>query len=112
MFSHPTPEAYASDASHIRVFVGERDAACLTLYSFYSVYSFYVLKRVINVGISTFLLTLLHLSLSLEGQVPSKILLNRWNHWDSAHFSSLNESEKMYTSVSVATVPQIGAEVL
>ena len=60
MFSHPNPEAYASDASHIRVFVGERDAACLTLYSFYSVYSFYVLKRVINVGISTFLLTLLH----------------------------------------------------
>lgn len=39
--------------------------------------------------------------LSLEGQVPSKILLNRWNHWDSAHFSSLNESEKMYTSMSV-----------
>lgn len=112
MFSHPNPEAYASDASHIRVFVGERDASCLTLYSFYSVYSFYVLKRVINVGISTFLLTLLHLSLSLEGQVPSKILLNRWNHWDSAHFSSLNESEKMYTSVSVATVPQIGTEVL
>ena len=112
MFSHPNPEAYASDASHIRVFVGERDAACLTLYSFYSVYSFYVLKRVINVGISTFLLTLLHLSLSLAGQVPSKILLNRWNHWDSAHFSSLNESEKMYTSVSVATVPQIGTEVL
>ena len=58
------------------------------------------------------LLTLLHLSLSLAGQVPSKILLNRWNHWDSAHFSSLNESEKMYTSVSVATVPQIGTEVL
>ena len=112
MFSHPNPEAYASDASHIRVFVGERDTACLTLYSFYSVYSFYVLKRVINVGISTFLLTLLHLSLSLAGQVPSKILLNRWNHWDSAHFSSLNESEKMYTSVSVATVPQIGTEVL
>lgn len=112
MFSHPNPEAYASDASHIRVFVGERDAACLTLYSFYSVYSFYVLKRVINVGISTFLLTLLHLSLSLEGQVPSKILLNRWNHWDSAHFSSLNESEKMYTSMSVATAPQIGTEVL
>ncbi len=112
MFSHPNPEAYASDASHIRVFVGERDASCLTLYSFSSVYSFYVLKRVINVGISTFLLTLLHLSLSLAGQVPSKILLNRWNHWDSAHFSSLNESEKMYTSVSVATVPQIGTEVL
>lgn len=112
MFSHPNPEAYASDASHIRVFVGERDASCPTLYSFYSVYSFYVLKRVINVGISTFLLTLLHLSLSLEGQVPSKIRLNRWNHWDSAHFSSLNESEKMYTSVSVATVPQIGTEVL
>ena len=112
MFSHPNPEAYASDASHIRVFVGDRDASCLTLYSFSSVYSFYVLKRVINVGISTFLLTLLHLSLSLAGQVPSKILLNRWNHWDSAHFSSLNESEKMYTSVSVATVPQIGTEVL
>lgn len=112
MFSHPNPEAYASDASHIRVFVGERDASCLTLYSFYSVYSFYVLKRVIDVGISTFLLTLLHLSLSLEGQVPSKILLNRWNHWDSAHFSSLNESEKMYTSMSVATAPQIGTEVL
>lgn len=112
VFSHPNPEAYASDASHIRVFVGERDASCLTLYSFSSVYSFYVLKRVINVGISTFLLTLLHLSLSLAGQVPSKILLNRWNHWDSAHFSSLNESEKMYTSVSVATVPQIGTEVL
>ena len=112
MFSHPNPEAYASDASHIRVFVGERDASCLTLYSFSSVYSFYVLKRVINVGISTFLLTLLHLSLSLAGQVPSKILLNRWNHWDSAHFPSLNESEKMYTSVSVATVPQIGTEVL
>lgn len=112
MFSHPNPEAYASDASHIRVFVGERDASCLTLYSFSSVYSFYVLKRVINVGISTFLLTLLHLSLSLAGQVPSKILLNRWNHWDSAHFSSLNESEKMYTSMSVATVPQIGTEVL
>lgn len=112
MFSHPNPEAYASDASHIRVFVGERDASCLTSYSFSSVYSFYVLKRVINVGISTFLLTLLHLSLSLAGQVPSKILLNRWNHWDSAHFSSLNESEKMYTSVSVATVPQIGTEVL
>lgn len=112
MFSHPNPETYASDASHIRVFVGERDASCLTLYSFSSVYSFYVLKRVINVGISTFLLTLLHLSLSLAGQVPSKILLNRWNHWDSAHFSSLNESEKMYTSVSVATVPQIGTEVL
>lgn len=112
MFSHPNPEAYASDVSHIRVFVGERDASCLTLYSFSSVYSFYVLKRVINVGISTFLLTLLHLSLSLAGQVPSKILLNRWNHWDSAHFSSLNESEKMYTSVSVATVPQIGTEVL
>ncbi len=69
MFSHPNPEAYASDASHIRVFVGERDASCLTLYSFSSVYSFYVLKRVINVGISTFLLTLLHLSLSLAGQV-------------------------------------------
>ena len=112
MFSHPNLEAYASDASHIRVFVGERDASCLTLYSFYSVYSFYVLKRVINVGISTFLLTLLHLSLSLEGQVPSKILLNRWNHWDSAHFPSLNESEKMYTSMSVATAPQIGTEVL
>ena len=112
MFSHPNPEAYASDASHIRVFVGERDASCLTLYSFSSVYSFYVLKRVINVGISTFLLTLLHLSLSLEGQVPSKILLNRWNHWDSAYFSSLNESEKMYTSMSVATAPQIGTEVL
>ena len=112
MFSHPNPEAYASDASHIRVFVGERDASCLTLNSLSSVYSFYVLKRVINVGISTFLLTLLHLSLSLAGQVPSKILLNRWNHWDSAHFSSLNESEKMYTSVSVATVPQIGTEVL
>lgn len=112
MFSHPNPEAYASDASHIRVFVGERDTACLTLYSFYSVYSFYVLKRVINVGIPTFLLTLLHLSLSLEGQVPSKILLNRWNHWDSAHFSSLNESEKMCTSMSVATAPQIGTEVL
>lgn len=112
MFSHPNPEAYASDASHIRVFVGERDASCLTLYSFSSVYSFYVLKRVINVGISTFLLTLLHLSLSLAGQVPSKILLNRWNHWDSAHFSSLNESEKMYTSMSVATAPQIGTEVL
>ena len=112
MFSHPNPEAYASDASHIRVFVGERDASCLTLYSFYSVYSFYVLKRVINVGISTFLLTLLHLSLSLRGRTRSKILLNRWNHWDSAHFSSLNESEKMYTSVSVATVPQIGTEVL
>ena len=58
MFSHPNPEAYASDASHIRVFVGERDASCLTLYSFYSVYSFYVLKRVIDVEISTFLLTL------------------------------------------------------
>lgn len=50
--------------------------------------------------------------LSLEGQVPSKILLNRWNHWDSAYFSSLNESEKMYTSMSVATAPQIGTEVL
>lgn len=115
MFAHPNPEAYASDASHIRVFVGEGDAACLTLYSFYSfysVYSFYSLKRVINVGIPTFLLTLLHLSLSLRGRTLSKIRLNRWNHWDSAHFSSLNESEKMYTSVSVVTVPQIGAEVL
>lgn len=112
MFSHPNPEAYASDASHIRVFVGERDAACLTLYSFYSVYSFYSLKRVINVGIPTFLLTLLHLSLSLRGRTLSKIRLNRWNHWDSAHFSSLNESGKMYTSMSVATAPQIGTEVL
>lgn len=77
MFSHPNPEAYASDASHIRVFVGERDASCLTLYSFSSVYSFYVLKRVINVGISTFLLTLLHLSLSSRTsafQNPSKPL--------------------------------------
>ncbi len=109
MFSHPNPEAYASDASHIRVFVGERDASCLT---FYSVYSFYSLKRVINVGIPTFLLTLLHLSLSLRGRTLSKILLNRWNHWDSAHFPSLNESEKMYTSMSVATAPQIGTEVL
>ena len=36
----------------------------------------------------------------------------RWNHWDSAYFSSLNESEKMYTSMSVATAPQIGTEVL
>lgn len=112
MFAHPNPEAYASDASHIRVFVGERDAACLTLYSFYSVYSFYSLKRVINVGIPTFLLTLLHLSLSLRGRTLSKIRLNRWNHWDSAHFSSLNESGKMYTSMSVATAPQIGTEVL
>lgn len=31
---------------------------------------------------------------------------------DSAYFSSLNESEKMYTSMSVATAPQIGTEVL
>ena len=36
MFSHPNPEAYASDASHIRVFVGEREASCLTFYSFTS----------------------------------------------------------------------------
>lgn len=36
MFSHPNPEAYAFDASHIRVFVGEREASCLTFYSFTS----------------------------------------------------------------------------
>ena len=105
MFAHPSPGTCASDASRIHVFVGERDAPCLhfftLFYLFTLVYFFCMLKRVINVGISTFLLTLLHLSLSLEGQVPSKILLNRWNHWDSAHFSSLNESEKMYTSMSV-----------
>ena len=116
MFSHPSPGTCASDASRIHVFVGERDAPCLhfftLFYLFTLVYFFCMLKRAINVGISTFLLTLLHLSLSLEGQVPSKILLNRWNHWDSAYFSSLNESEKMYTSMSVATAPQIGTEVL
>ena len=91
MFSHPNPEAYASDASRVHVFVGERDTSYLhlfTLYSFTLVYSFYMLKRVTNVGIPTFLLTLLHLSLSLEGRVPSKILPNRWNHWNSLHFSS------------------------
>lgn len=110
MFAHPSPGTCASDASRIHVFVGERDAPCLHFFTL--VYFFCMLKRVINVGISTFLLTLLHLSFSLEGQVPSKILLNRWNHWDSAYFSSLNESEKMYTSMSVATAPQIGTEVL
>ena len=50
MFSHPDPEAYASDASRIHVFVGKRDASCLhlftTLYSFTLVYSFCMLKRV------------------------------------------------------------------
>ena len=94
MFSHPNPEAYASDASHIRVFVGERDASCLTLYSFSSVYSFLCAEKSNNVGISTFLLTLLHLSLSLAGQVPSKILLNRWNHWDFCAFFKLMRVKK------------------
>lgn len=90
MFSHPSPGACASDASRIHVFVGERDASCLhfftLFYLFTLVYSFCMLKRVTNVGIPTFLLTLLHLFLSLEGRAPSKILPNRWNHWDSLHF--------------------------
>lgn len=104
MFSHPNPEAYASDASHIRVFVGERDASCLTFYSFYSVYSFYVLKRVINVGIPTFLLTLLHLSLSLRGRARSKILPSHWDHWDSLHFSSSRKCSGVNVSASAAMV--------
>ena len=106
---HLTPPASTSSLGNVMLHV----YTFFTLfYLFTLVYFFCMLKRVINVGISTFLLTLLHLSLSLEGQVPSKILLNRWNHWDSAYFSSLNESEKMYTSMSVATAPQIGTEVL
>ena len=104
MFSHPNPGTCASDASHIRVFVGERDASCLTLYSFSSVYSFYVLKRVINVGISTFLLTLLHLSLSLRGRTRSKILPSHWDHWDSLHFSSSRKCSGVNVSASAAMV--------
>lgn len=107
MFAHPGPGAYASDASRIRIFVSGRDAACLHLFTL--VYSFYRLKRVTNVGIPTFLLTLLHLSLSLRGRTRSKILPS---HWDSLHFSSLKESEKMYTSMSVSMAPQIGTEAL
>lgn len=108
MFSHPSPGTCASDASRIRVFVGERDASCLhfftLFYLFTLVYSFCMLKRVINVGISTFLLTLLHLSLSLEGQVPSKILPSHWDHWDSLLFSSSRKCSGVNVSASAAMV--------
>ena len=111
MFSHPSPGACASDASRIHVFVGERDASCLhfftLFYLFTLVYSFCMLKRVTNVGIPTFLLTLLHLFLSLEGRAPSKILPNRWNHWDSLHFSSSRKFSgvNVYASATMAMLP-------
>ncbi len=105
MFSHPSPGTCASDASRIHDFVGKRDASCLhlfTLYSFTLVYSFYMLKRVKNVGIPTFLLTLLHLLPSLKGRAPSKILPNRWNHWDSLHFSRSRKCGGVNVSASAA----------
>ena len=105
MFAHPSPGTCASDASRIHVFVGERDAPCLhfftLFYLFTLVYFFCMLKRVINVGISTFLLTLLHLSLSLRGRTRSKILPS---HWDSLHFSSSRKCSGVNVSASAAMV--------
>ncbi len=109
MFSYPNPEAYASDASRVHVFVGGRDASCLHLFA--PVYSSYMLKRVINVGIPTFLLTLLHLSLSLKGITPSKILPNHWNHWDFLHFSSWRKCRGVNVSASAAVATPTGRTV-
>ena len=81
-------------------------------YTFTLVYSFCMLKRVTNVGIPTFLLTLLHLFLSLEGRAPSKILPNRWNHWDFLRFPSLWKSRKVYVPTSTAMVPLPGMVIL
>lgn len=106
MFSHPSPGTCASDASRIHIFVGERDASCLHLFTL--VYSFCMLKRVTNIGIPTFLLTLLHLFLSLEGRAPSKILPNRWNHWDSLHFSSSRKCGGVNVSASAAMPMLLG----
>ena len=77
MFSHPNPEAYASDASHIRVFVGERDASCLTLYSFSSVYSLCAEKsnKRWNFNVLAYTFTLVPLSSRTSAfQNPSKPL--------------------------------------
>ena len=81
-------------------------------YTFTLVYSFCMLKGVTNVGIPTFLLTLLHLFLSLEGRAPSKILPNRWNHWDFLRFPSLWKSRKVYVPTSTAMVPLPGMVIL
>lgn len=49
----------------------------------------------------------LHLFLSLEGRAPSKILPNRWNHWDSLHFSSSRKCSgvNVYASATMAMLP-------
>ena len=139
MFPHPRPDVRALDASasipppgeaipcafiHITFFytfsVGEKSNKrwnsnvfiAFFSYTFTLVYSFCMLKGVTNVGIPTFLLTLLHLFLSLEGRAPSKILPNRWNHWDFLRFPSLWKSRKVYVPTSTAMVPLPGMVIL
>ena len=86
---HLTPPASTSSLGNVMLHV----------YTFLHFFTYLHLFTFWNFNVLAYTFTLV--PLSLEGQVPSKILLNRWNHWDSAHFSSLNESEKMYTSMSV-----------
>ena len=139
MFPHPRPDVRALDASASIPPSGEAIPCAFILFTFFTffqwvkrvtkrwnsnvfiaffsytftlVYSFCMLKRVTNVGIPTFLLTLLHLFLSLEGRAPSKILPNRWNHWDFLRFPSLWKSGKVYVPTSTAMVPLPGMVIL
>ena len=139
MFPHPRPDVRALDASASIPPSGEAIPCAFILFTFFTlfqwvkrvtkrwnsnvfiaffsytftlVYSLCMLKRVTNVGIPTFLLTLLHLFLSLEGRAPSKILPNRWNHWDFLRFPSLWKSRKVYVPTSTAMVPLPGMVIL
>ena len=139
MFPHPRPDVRALDASASIPPPGEAIPCAFILFTFFYtfsvgeksnkrwnsnvfiaffsytftlVYSFCMLKGVTNVGIPTFLLTLLHLFLSLEGRAPSKILPNRWNHWDFLRFPSLWKSRKVYVPTSTAMVPLPGMVIL
>lgn len=98
---HLTPPASTSSLGNVMLHVY---TFLHFFYLFTLVHSFCMLKRVINVGISTFLLTLLHLSLSLEGQVPFKILPSHWDHWDSLLFSSSRKCSGVNVSASAAMV--------
>ena len=104
---HLTPPASTSSLGNVMLHVYTFLHFFTLFYLFTLVYSFCMLKRVTNVGIPTFLLTLLHLFLSLEGRAPSKILPNRWNHWDSLHFSSSRKCSgvNVYASATMAMLP-------
>lgn len=110
MFPHPRPDVRALDASASIPPSGEAIPCAFILFTFFTLFQW--VKRVTNVGIPTFLLTLLHLFLSLEGRAPSKILPNRWNHWDFLRFPSLWKSRKVYVPTSTAMVPLPGMVIL